>query len=396
VRPGPQELAPPLLAWFAEHARPLPWRTAGPSPAIGTASGPARDPYRTWLSEVLAQQTRLEVVVPRYGQFLRRFPSLPALAEAPLDEVLAAFSGLGYYARARNLHAAARLALERHGGLPTTYDALRALPGLGPYTAAAVASLAFGEQVALVDGNVARVLARIFRLPGDSQAVRKEAWALAPTLLPEGRAGSFNEALMELGALVCTPRSPGCAACPLRAACGAAQGGDADAFPAAKARKVRPVLLRAALFVRRPDGRVLLERQPEGSLFAGLWDLPFAPLRSAGGARAASATVAASLLPAGVRLANPPRRIGAVQATLTHRLLDVQLFAAEAARGARTPRPYRERLRWVDPTEEALAGLGLSSLARRELAACLEEASARSPAPRGARRPGRGPAPSPP
>src|SRR3954467_3436584 len=175
-------LADRLLPWFSAARRDLPWRKE------------PRDPYRVWISEVMLQQTRVEVVVPYYLRFLARFPTLRALAAAPLDDVLALWSGLGYYARARNLHRAAQAC---GGELPGTAAGLRALPGFGPYTAAAVASLAFGEDVALVDGNVARVLARVFRVRGDA---RREAWKVAEELLPPGRGGAFNEALMELGA----------------------------------------------------------------------------------------------------------------------------------------------------------------------------------------------------
>src|SRR3954464_9149494 len=190
-----------LLAWFAKERRDLPWREE------------PRDPYRVWISEVMLQQTRVDVVVPYYLRFVARFPTLQTLAASPLDDVLALWSGLGYYARARNLHRAAQAC---GGELPRTAAELRALPGLGPYTAAAVASLAFGEDAPLVDGNVARVLARVFALSGDA---RSKAWKLAPTLLPPGRSGPFNEALMELGATICTPRSPDCPRCPLSGDC---------------------------------------------------------------------------------------------------------------------------------------------------------------------------------
>ena len=243
-----------LLKWFRTAKRDLPWRRE------------PRDPYRVWVSEVMLQQTRVEVVVPYYLRFVKRFPTLRALADAPVDDVLALWSGLGYYTRARNLHKAAQAC---RGALPRTSAALRALPGFGPYTAAAVASLAFGEDVPLVDGNVARVLARVFRLEGDARA---QAWAKAAELLPKGRAGPFNEALMELGATVCTPRSPGCPDCVLRNIC---RGRDApERYPAPKARKPRPLLEWRALALRRKDGAVLLARRPEGSLFAGMWDLP--------------------------------------------------------------------------------------------------------------------------
>src|SRR5205085_1237000 len=212
----------PLLRWFAKARRDLPWRRE------------PRHPYRVWISEVMLQQTRVEVVIPYYRRFLARFPPLASLARAPLDDVLALWSGLGYYARARNLHRAAKAAGRR---LPGTCAELRELPGFGPYTAAAVASLAFGEDVPLVDGNVARVLARVFRLRGDARA---QAWNLAGKLLPRGRGGAFNEALMELGATLCTPRAPRCDLCPIKGLC---QGREnAEDFPEPKPRAPRPLL----------------------------------------------------------------------------------------------------------------------------------------------------------
>jgi A/G-specific adenine glycosylase len=281
----------------------------------------------------MLQQTRVEVVLPYYQRFLRRFPSLGALAEAPLDDVLAVWSGLGYYARARNLHRAAQAA---GGELPRTCAGLRELPGFGPYTAAAVASLAFGEDVPLVDGNVARVLARVFRLRGDAV---KAAWELAPRLLPKGRAGPFNEGLMELGATLCTPRAPRCAQCPLARLC---EGkGAPERYPAPKKRPVRPLLEWRALALTRKDGAVLLARRPQGALFAGLWDLPAAA-------------------PRGVRVHGVLTECGTVEQTLTHREVRV---AIHAGRGSGSPRGVD--LRWVLPAN--LGEVGLSSLARKSL-----------------------------
>lgn len=316
-------LADRLLPWFAASRRDLPWRKE------------PRDPYRVWVSEVMLQQTRVEVVVPYYRRFLRRFPTLPALAAAPLDDVLALWSGLGYYARARNLHRAARAC---GGELPRTAAELRALPGFGPYTAAAVASLAFGEDVPLVDGNVARVLARVFVLRGDARA---GAWKIAPALLPHGRSGAFNEALMELGATVCTPRAPDCASCPLRRQCRGKA--DPERYPAPRRRPLRPLLEWRALALRRKDGAVLLARRPEGALFGGLWDLPVE-------------------CPAGIRVLGPLISRGSVEQTLTHREVRVEIAAARAS-----GTPARANVRWVAPA--GISALGLSSLARKSLRA---------------------------
>ena len=312
-----------LLRWFGRAKRDLPWREE------------PRIPYRVWVSEVMLQQTRVDVVIPYYQRFLRRFPTLKALAEAPLDDVLALWSGLGYYSRARNMHKAAQAC---KGALPRTAAALRELPGFGPYTAAAVASLAFGEDVPLVDGNVARVLARVFRLKGDA---REESWTVAARLLPKGRAGAFNEALMELGATVCTPRAPRCGECPVSAGC---LGRDApEQYPQPRKRPDRPQLEWQALALLRSDGAVLLARRPEGTLFAGLWDLPAPEIE----------------LP-GVRRHGALADCGVVEQTLTHREVRVTI---QRGRGSGAPRT--DGLRWVLPAQ--LGSLGLSSLARKSL-----------------------------
>jgi A/G-specific adenine glycosylase len=310
-----------LLSWFAKERRDLPWRKE------------PRDPYRVWVSEVMLQQTRVDVVVPYYERFLARFPTLDALAAAPLDDVLALWSGLGYYARARNLHRAARVC---GGRLPRTAAGLRALPGFGPYTAAAVASLAFHEDVPLVDGNVARVLARVFRIEDDA---RTQAWEIAARLLPPGRGAEFNEALMELGATVCTPRTPGCVRCPLRSACGGKD--DPARYPASRRRPERARLQWEALALTRKDGAVLLARRPKGALFAELWDLP-------------------EHRPAGIRVHGPLRDRGVVEQTLTHREVRVAIRAARAS-----GTPAGSEVRWV--AADGLAAVGLSSLARKSL-----------------------------
>jgi A/G-specific adenine glycosylase len=313
-----------LLAWFAQEKRDLPWRKE------------PRDPYRVWISEVMLQQTRVDVVVPYYQRFLERFPTLRALAQAPLDDVLALWSGLGYYARARNLHKAAQAA---GAALPRSCAELRELPGFGPYTAAAVASLAFNEDVPLVDGNVARVLARVRALRGDA---RERSWKIAAEILPPGRAGAFNEALMELGATVCTPRCPDCPRCPIRTLCAVrVKGLDPQRFPAPRKKPARPLLEWDALALIRADGAVLLARRPAGSLFAGLWDLPQAT-------------------PSGIRIHGKTVARGAVEQTLTHREVRVMIRSARAS-----GTPQSDDVRWVAP--EGVVSLGLSSLARKSL-----------------------------
>jgi A/G-specific adenine glycosylase len=313
-------IAKPLLAWFAREKRDLPWRTA------------PRDPYRTWVSEVMLQQTRVETVLPYFSKFLRRFPTLQSLAAAPLDDVLAHWSGLGYYARARNLHKAA---IASKGTLPASYEKLLELPGFGPYTAAAVASLAFGEDVALVDGNVARVFARLFCI---SDGAREKSLPLAQEHLPKGRAAEYNEALMELGALVCTPRSPKCLLCPLRNSC---HGKDSpELYPAPRLRKPKALLEWNAFALVRGE-EVLMSRVSSKSLFGGLWELPRA-------------------VPEGLRVGKL-ESCGIIEQTLTHREVRVTVQRARASGKA------MEGFAWTAP--EGLARHGLSSLTRKTLKA---------------------------
>ena len=263
-RPG--TLRRRLLDWFAAHKRDLPWRRA-------------RDPYAILVSEFMLQQTRVAVVVDRWPEFLARFPTANALADAPLDEVLALWSGLGYYRRARNLHAAARILRDRFAGrLPHDAKMLRDLPGVGAYTAAAVASIAFGAPEPLVDGNVARVLSRLFRMRGDARVPRnaRSLLALAGTLIPRTRAGDWNQALMELGATVCLPRGPRCADCPVSATCEARATGRPEAYPTPSraASSVKEIHVRVAL---ERNGRWLLRRNGPGEKPAGMFEFPRVP-----------------------------------------------------------------------------------------------------------------------
>ena len=249
----------PLLAWFARNRRDLPWRSN-------------RTPYRVLVSEVMLQQTRVETVIPYFRRFLRRFPSLRALAGASVDDVLKAWEGLGYYRRARNLHRLASVVAERHGGrLPDTREALAALPGMGTYTSAAVASLAFGRDAAVVDGNVRRVLARLHAL----KSATPTRWqALADARLPAGRSAEFNEAMMELGATVCLPRKPRCGLCPLRPSCRGFRHGDPAAFPAARTPGRIPHYVVGAAVTLDRRGRVLIARRRDDAMLGGLWEFP--------------------------------------------------------------------------------------------------------------------------
>ena len=247
-----------LPAWFRRHRRTLPWRTR-------------RTPYRVWLSELMLQQTRVEQALAYFLRFTKRFPNLRALAAADQQDVLKLWEGLGYYSRARRAHQTARWLVEKCGGkFPATFEGLLALPGVGPYTAAAVGSLAFNLDVAVVDGNVERVLCRVFAFGGGKQQV--QAWA--DELLPRGRAGEFNEALMELGALCCTPRQPDCPHCPLRKVCRACQENRVEEFPVKAAKKPLPHKIVGAGVIVNNRGEFLIARRHEHEMLGGLWEFP--------------------------------------------------------------------------------------------------------------------------
>jgi A/G-specific adenine glycosylase len=257
-------LAELLLAWFARQAHRFLWRQG-------------RTPYHVWVAVVMLQQTRVETVVPYYERFLACFPTIGALAEAPLEEVLKVWEGLGYYTRARNLHAAARQIVSTNDGqLPDTCEGLLALPGVGRYTAGAVASIAFGRDVAAVDGNVRRILCRVFAIREDVSrvATQRELETLATSLLPPGRAGKFNEALMELGAVVCTPRAPRCDRCPLRDLCCACAQGEPETLPVRRSRRRVPHYEAAAAVTVRADGCVLVAQRKADDMLGGLWEFP--------------------------------------------------------------------------------------------------------------------------
>lgn len=250
---------PTLLAWFDAHKRDLPWRGV-------------RDPYGVWISEVMLQQTRASTVVPYYRRWMERFPDVGAFADADVDEVLRLWKGLGYYARARNAHQAARIIRDAHGGIFPSSDAgLRTLPGIGPYTGAAVASIAFGEAAPAVDGNVRRVVARLFDRPDPSLA---EVRSRVGGLMDPGRPGDFNEAMMELGATVCTPRSPSCEVCPLAGSCRARGAGTVADRPVRRRRGPVPTRTWGVLVAVSPGGRTLLVRRPPKGLLGGMWEFP--------------------------------------------------------------------------------------------------------------------------
>jgi len=264
----PQPSAAPLLAWYDRHRRRLPWRAE---------PGEQPDPYRVWLSEVMLQQTTVAAILPRFARFLERFPSVDALAQAPVEAVMAEWAGLGYYARARNMHACAQ-AVAAAGGFPRTVEGLRALPGIGAYTAAAVAAIAFGVPVVPVDGNVERVAARVFAveepLPGARLRLARLAARLGEDAAARARPSDFAQALFDLGATICTPRAPACALCSWRDPCEARQRGLAGMLPRKVPKPERPVRYGAHFWLEDETGTVLLQRRPPRGLLGGTLALP--------------------------------------------------------------------------------------------------------------------------
>jgi A/G-specific adenine glycosylase len=341
-------IASPLLRWYDATRRDLPWR---------------RDPtpYKTLVSEVMAQQTGLATVGPYFERFLRRFPTLESLAAASDDQVTALWSGLGYYARARNLRRAAAVVVAEHGGeLPRTEVALRALPGLGPYTAAAVAAIAFEARAFALDGNAMRVLARLFRIETrlDLPATRARLHGLGLEQVPRRRRGDFNQAVMELGATVCTPRQPSCQICPLRAGCVARAAGLAEKLPTKAKRAQRPIVRVVCVYVT--DGpRVLLVKRPEG-LLAGTWALPDG--EAAPGAEPPAVVARRVARRSGVRGASFEYR-GSVRHVFTHRDVTAEVFRLEVP--SRDSATDADR-RWVAPA--GLGALGISSFTRKTIA----------------------------
>lgn len=357
---APEVVAPRLLAWFDAQARDLPWRRS-PSP------------YRTLVSEFMLQQTVVATVIPYFDAFLKRWPDVAALAAATEEQVLAAWSGLGYYSRARNLRRAAVAVVERHRGeLPADEQALRALPGVGPYTAAAIASIAFGQRTFALDGNAARVMARLqaVKEPIDLPATRVRLRALGEAMVPPRRAGTFMEAVMELGATVCTPRAPSCETCPVAAACQARQLGLVASLPVkSPPRPKRPV---SAICARvHGDGRVLLIRRERG-LLAGTWTLPTIEYGSGQADGAALAREAAAELTGVGAETLRASLAGEVRHVFTHRDLVAQVYDVDGfeSRGGADWLADHEQgqdVRWTSLAE--LDEMAVSSLLRKLLAA---------------------------
>ncbi|MEL6204413.1 MAG: A/G-specific adenine glycosylase [Pseudomonadota bacterium] len=260
-----------LLEWYDVHARTLPWRV-GPA---DRAAGQVADPYRVWLSEIMLQQTTVAAVIPYFERFTGLWPTVGALAEADDAAVMGEWAGLGYYARARNLLKCAREVVETRGGrFPQSAEGLRTLPGIGPYTAAAIAAIAFDEAATVVDGNVERVMARLHAVDTPLPAAKRELTAHAAALTPMDRPGDHAQAVMDLGATICTPKSPACGICPVMGACRARALGVATELPRKSPKKAKPVRQGIAYVARRADGAILLETRPESGLLGGMQGFP--------------------------------------------------------------------------------------------------------------------------
>lgn len=338
-RPAPDAGA--LLAWYDRHRRDLPWRAR---------PGETPDPYRVWLSEVMLQQTTVKAVIPYFHAFTRRWPTVGHLAAAPDEEVLAAWAGLGYYARARKLIACARAVAADHGGrFPAEEAVLLALPGIGPYTAAAIAAIAFDQRAVVVDGNVERVVTRLHRVETALPAAKPEIKGLTDALTPDARPGDFAQAMMDLGATICTPRNPACALCPFSGACRARAAGDPLRFPVKAAKAARPQRFGTSYLVRC-GADVLLGRRPPRGLLGGMAEVPGSPWTGDPPAALAHAPITGlTWRPAPV----PARHV------FTHFELEVVVMVADAPTG--TPAPQGM---WWHPLRD-LDRAGLPSVMRK-------------------------------
>ena len=346
-----------LLAWYDRYRRVLPWRAA---------AGETADPYRVWLSEIMLQQTTVKAVAPYFLRFTARWPNVEGLAAAPLDDVLRAWAGLGYYARARNLHACARAVIERHGGqFPSSETELSALPGIGRYTAAAIAAIAFDANAVPVDGNVERVVARLYSVGKALPAAKPDIQRLAQGLAAQQRSGDFAQGLMDLGATICTPKKPACALCPWSDACAARVRGDPETFPIKTPKPEGRRRRGAAFVILRADRCMLVRSRPPKGLLGGMTEVP---------------TTAwthdfdeANALDEAPKLARARwRRIpGVVTHVFTHFPLDLVVYVTQVPSSTRAPKSAR----WVALAD--LAGEALPNLMRKVVAYALDDRRAR-------------------
>jgi A/G-specific adenine glycosylase len=335
TKPDPQD----LLAWYDRHRRELPWRAK---------AGETANPYRVWLSEIMLQQTTVAAVRPFYLNFLERFPTVEALAEAPADSVMQAWAGLGYYSRARNLHACAKAVVEKHGGqFPSTEAELLTLPGIGAYTAAAVAAIAFNRKAAAVDGNVERVMSRLFMVEEPLPKAKPLIRSLTEDLVPDDRPGDFAQAVMDLGATICTPKRPACALCPWMKPCRARAAGLQETFPKKQKKETGQLRKGAAFVVLRADDTILLRTRPPTGLLGGMAEPPTSEWEP-------NYEASRAVLDAPIE-ARWQRLPGTVRHVFTHFPLELTVLFAKVPKG--TPAPHD--MRWTPRLqlhEEALPG----------------------------------------
>jgi len=354
VIPAPADLiAPALLAWYDRHARALPWRVS----PLARADGASNDPYRVWLSEIMLQQTTVQTVKPYFEAFIERWPGVIDLAAADTEDVMKAWAGLGYYSRARNLKKCAEMVAGEHGGhFPATEDGLRALPGIGPYTAAAIAAIAFDQPAAVVDGNIERVFSRLYQIETPLPAAKVEIRELVGRATPLERPGDFAQGLMDLGATICTPQRPACVLCPLTAYCGARHAGRQQEFPVKAPKKPKPMRRGAAFVAERADGAVLLVKRPDKGLLGGMSGIPTSDwtVRADGATGKGAAPFAAGW-----------RDKGVISHVFTHFELRLEVFHAVVS-------DEPDHAGWWS-ARESLSGEALPTVMKKALSAALPD-----------------------
>lgn len=341
-----------LLDWYDRHHRELPWRIT----PVERAAGRRADPYHVWLSEIMLQQTTVQAVKPYFQSFLQQWPSVAALADAPVDDIMKAWAGLGYYSRARNLKKCADIVVSDHGGrFPESEAALKTLPGIGDYTAAAIVAIAFDRHAAVVDGNIERVISRLETIDEPVRAVKPRIRVLMADLTPGARPGDFAQAMMDLGATICTPKRPACSLCPINEGCRAFRESDPERYPVKPPKRKKPVRRGAAYVAVAPDGAVLLRRREEKGLLAGMSEVPTSgwTARQDGGLGPENAPFEATW-----------RSAGSIAHVFTHFELHLDVYRADVA--SREPPDDG----WWAPQKD-LSGEALPTVMRKAISAAI-------------------------
>ncbi|WP_319531029.1 A/G-specific adenine glycosylase [uncultured Cohaesibacter sp.] len=313
-----------LLDWYDRHHRDLPWRVSPPDAAVGVVA----DPYHVWISEIMLQQTTVGAVRAYFEKFLTLWPTVDDLAAAEEDDILKAWAGLGYYSRARNLHKCARAVVDEHGGrFPATAEELKQLPGIGDYTSAAIAAIAFDEPVAVVDGNIERIISRLYRISDPLPAAKKPIREKMASLMPDDRPGDFAQGMMDLGASLCSPKRPACSLCPFTGTCEAERAGDMEAFPVKAAKKEKPTRRGAAYVIRRADGAIWLQKRPPKGLLASMTEVPTTNWSDKREGERFDPATALEVAPHGHSFR---KRVGQVTHTFTHFHLELDVYEAQS------------------------------------------------------------------